>query len=100
MRTPAISSHPETPPAASKWRSRLVVVAGVVGVVAGIAGIVYVVATRPEAQMAPVARASNRTPLGVVPVRGHSKMQPYGPNHSLRKPIDVGPHIRGCNRAA
>jgi hypothetical protein len=81
--------EPDVAPGATKRRTLLFVVGGAVAIAAA-AGIAYAVcSTRPGAE-----------PGQLVPVRGHSKLQAYGPDWALHRPIVVGPYFRGPGPAS
>lgn len=105
MQAPEDPTHPDELSAATNRRARRRAAAGSVVAVVAVAvvtGIAYAVtSTKPEVKVAELAlTVGRRAPDRLVPVRGYSKMQAYGPNRSLRRPIDVGPHFRGAAQAA
>jgi hypothetical protein len=101
MQTPEDRTHPDVSPVATRRRVRPLAVAGAVVAVAAIAGIAYAVSsTKPEVKVTELALGGGRSPCPVVQVRGHSKMQAYGPKWSLRRPAEIDPYVRAAADAA
>ena len=101
MQTPEDPTHPEMSPAPNR-RPRLLATAGaVVAVAAVVTGIAYAVSsTKPVVKVAERTLTGARSPGRPVPVRGHCRMQAYGPHWSMHRPIEIGPHFRGAASAA
>jgi cytochrome c-type biogenesis protein CcmE len=97
MEAPEERTHRDASPASTRRRARLLAAAGVVVAVAAAAGIAYAVrSTKPDLKVPEVALTGGRSPGRLVSVRGHSKMQAYGRNWSLHRPIDIAPHFRAA----
>lgn len=94
MQTPGQSPHPEMPPGATQRRTRLLAAAGTAVVVSALAVVYVVRSSGHEAKAAGGALSGLRTPVVQVQVRGHSKMQAFGPNWSLHRAIDIASYVR------
>jgi hypothetical protein len=96
MQTPEEPTHPDVTPAANKRRAHWLAAAEAVVAVAAVAGIAYyaVSSTKPGMKVPEFALTGDRSPSPLVHVQGHPKMQAYGPEWSLRRPIEIGPYFR------
>lgn len=98
MQIPESRKNPDVPPVGKNQRDRWLAAVGVAAAVAGIGVYVIVTKKRPGAEVAELAHAVRKSAGGLV--SGHPKMQAYGPQWSLHRPIEIGPYFRGAAAAA